>query len=152
MKPHLQVTALQQNFQQARALEVVQWLMPQTDEKGLIRALLQQGAKAQGLLCVDVQPANEWLNAVEPFIARLQKVFEAESASCHNHKGLIAACVVGATRSEGSPCSARSSGMHTLVRITHGFSHFPQTEARRLLQVNGVFTPGNLGLGMNSGR
>lgn len=85
--------------------------MAQADQKGLVRALLQQGAKPVGFLGIDPGAPNERLDAVQPLVTLRQKMIETKAKSRKNDNTLAIAAAIGTARSYRGLSSARSSGM-----------------------------------------
>lgn len=75
---HLEIAALQHNFEQARPLEIVQRLLAQTDDQGPIGAFMQQLARFHGGLRFEPMATGDGFDPIEPLVTFDQEMFQAK--------------------------------------------------------------------------
>ena len=78
MQQQLEISAKQQNFQQAGTIRIGHALVAKAYNESSVRALLQNFTDGSDLGCIERPASNHRLNRVQPFVKARKEMIEAE--------------------------------------------------------------------------
>ena len=113
MQKHLQIAALQQDLEQSRALQVIEGLVAQTDEEGLVGTLLENCASLRRVPGGEARAAYDRFDAIQLLVTFRKEVLEAQISPRKESHSLARALISRTPGLDLRFCCARCRGIRS---------------------------------------